>query len=421
LEVSDGKGGVAEQKYQILVGSEAGNQHPIFVSIPVTQYNLPNISNPASGNVNPNGLDLNLLLGEIFSQNVSLTLPTGGNTTGSADVVFVVDESGSMQGEHEWLSEMVRDLDAALKAKGITNNRYALAGFGGSGIREPGHLFSFGANFNLALSQFNANQPLGSANFTGVASPLVIQVGIDGTYILIVNSSATSGQIDYGFEVKDISNTPVIASGFNTIESGTIAAGQIVTYNLTASAGLPIYFDSLDVDNDPITVELRDSAGTSVFSINASSDRGITILPSSGNYTLTVRGSNSSSVGDYRFQLLDLSASADILTFNSPLSENLDAFVTQAYRFNGSIGQRLYYDASDADFDRVNVRLIAPSGTAIINSNSDQDRELFSLNESGTYYVLLESTEANTANYNFTLFDAGTVPTLNLDRKRSGG
>ncbi|OPF18912.1 hypothetical protein B1L04_05655 [Microcystis aeruginosa KW] len=188
LEVNDGKGGIAEQKYQILVGAELGNQNPIFVSIPVTQYNLPGISNPASGNVNPNGLDLSLLLGETFKQNVSLTLPTGGNSTGSADVVFVVDESGSMSGEHFWLAAMVRDLEAALKAKAITNNRYALAGFGGAGIREPGHLFSLGANFNLvgdAEDLANATQLLQTSGGT--------EDGYDGINVALTGLSFRPG------------------------------------------------------------------------------------------------------------------------------------------------------------------------------------------------------------------------------------
>lgn len=60
-----------------------------------------------------------------------------GNTTGttshpSADVVFVVDESGSMVGEHRWLQETIYLLDDALRDEGIGTdepNRYGLVGF----------------------------------------------------------------------------------------------------------------------------------------------------------------------------------------------------------------------------------------------------------------------------------------------------
>lgn len=56
-----------------------------------------------------------------------------------ADVVFVVDESGSMSGEHAWIGSMVSALDAALNTAGVTNNQFALVGFGGHSTNS-GHL-----------------------------------------------------------------------------------------------------------------------------------------------------------------------------------------------------------------------------------------------------------------------------------------
>jgi len=47
----------------------------------------------------------------------------------TADVIFVVDESGSMSGEHAWIVNMVADLDTGLNAAGVTGNQYALVGF----------------------------------------------------------------------------------------------------------------------------------------------------------------------------------------------------------------------------------------------------------------------------------------------------
>lgn len=46
------------------------------------------------------------------------------------DFVFVVDESGSMQGEHDFLPTLVSDLDNIFAAKGFTNNRFGLIGYG---------------------------------------------------------------------------------------------------------------------------------------------------------------------------------------------------------------------------------------------------------------------------------------------------
>lgn len=51
------------------------------------------------------------------------------NLPGSALVVYVVDESGSMIGEHKWLNTTVVSLDNNLRARNVTGNEYALVGF----------------------------------------------------------------------------------------------------------------------------------------------------------------------------------------------------------------------------------------------------------------------------------------------------
>jgi hypothetical protein len=62
-----------------------------------------------------------------------------------ADVLFLVDESGSMSGEHAWLKDMVFDLEAGLQAKDMTDNQYGLIGFGDySYIYEEPHKHTVG-------------------------------------------------------------------------------------------------------------------------------------------------------------------------------------------------------------------------------------------------------------------------------------
>lgn len=54
-----------------------------------------------------------------------------------ADVAIVIDESGSMSGEHSWIGSAISSLETSLIANGIggsgtSGNRYALVGFGSS-------------------------------------------------------------------------------------------------------------------------------------------------------------------------------------------------------------------------------------------------------------------------------------------------
>lgn len=55
----------------------------------------------------------------------------------SVDIVVVVDESGSMAGEHAWLPGMIGSLDTELTGLGHTTN-YGLFGFGSSGATVGG-------------------------------------------------------------------------------------------------------------------------------------------------------------------------------------------------------------------------------------------------------------------------------------------
>lgn len=74
-----------------------------------------------------------------------------------ADFVFVVDESGSMYGEHSWLRSVVGDLDASLQAKGLgigsESNRYGLVGFGNGYGGNLGRTVSVGGDLFGNASQ----------------------------------------------------------------------------------------------------------------------------------------------------------------------------------------------------------------------------------------------------------------------------
>ncbi len=412
--VDDGQGGVAQQIYDIVVLAEEGNNRPVFISTPVTEYNLPALSNPPVGETTPNRLDLSLSLGETLTETVSLTLPIEGGIN-SADVVFVVDESGSMVGEHEWLADMVLDLDQALQAQGITNNRYALAGFGGGGIREPGHLFGVGSDFNISLSRFS-NEIVDSANFGEVIQPLQVELMNDGTYAIIIDSDADLSTIDYEFTITDITETLVTPSGFNQLESGTLAPGEERVFNLTASAGLPIYFDSLDANNGAIQVVLTDANNQAIFRTTASRDTNPIILENSGEYTLTL---TTFTGGDYRFRLQEFS-SAEELNFNQVINENLAARATKIYQFTGEIGNKIYYDGLETDEDTINARLYQANGDRLFTINSENDNNLITLEESGQYYLLLDNNQDSEGDYNFQLLDTANAEILTLDTPTQG-
>jgi hypothetical protein len=73
-----------------------------------------------------------------------------------ADVVAIVDESGSMSGEHAWLGGMVTALDSQLNVHGLTPNQFGLVGFGGGTGHLAGHTHLVGGGQFGTAAQFAA-------------------------------------------------------------------------------------------------------------------------------------------------------------------------------------------------------------------------------------------------------------------------
>ncbi len=67
--------------------------------------------------------------GDTIERTVSLELPSNVYIP-AADIVMVVDESGSME-EQSWIASMVQALETELDSRNIDDTRFAIVGFGG--------------------------------------------------------------------------------------------------------------------------------------------------------------------------------------------------------------------------------------------------------------------------------------------------
>lgn len=129
VQADDGRGGTATQTYQLVVGELPPNRPPVITSIPVTEAMI-GASTPglSSGLVEPEQIILSSKSEKIV-ETASMVLEDFGGMIGSADIVFVVDESPSMEREQAWLTQVIFDLNSHLEFAGITDNRYGLVGF----------------------------------------------------------------------------------------------------------------------------------------------------------------------------------------------------------------------------------------------------------------------------------------------------
>ena len=196
VEVSDGNGGVAIQEFVVCVHPDPANHPPKIVSDPVATYGLAGSNNPQSGNTNPTQITLEQD-GATVQQVVSLTLAAGDIPLGTSDMIFVVDESGSMAGEQEWLGEIITTLDASLQAVGLEDNRYGLVGFANTARTRTagGDIWMTAADFATASDSLATNRSGNEDGYRGIDFALQTYPFRDGaarTVVLVTDEDRTS-------------------------------------------------------------------------------------------------------------------------------------------------------------------------------------------------------------------------------------
>ena len=125
-QVSDSAGNEVSRPITIYINADPSNHAPIIASSPSEEYELP--SDISSSN--PYSITLTLSEGEVVEQDITVPLPPSEH---DVDIVFLFDESGSMKYSHDWLVNVVEDLDSQLENYGFTSRNYGLAAFGGQG------------------------------------------------------------------------------------------------------------------------------------------------------------------------------------------------------------------------------------------------------------------------------------------------
>ncbi len=178
---------IDEQVFHIFVHPSPLNQNPVIISEPSYSYERPGETSSHDGDVrvdSTQGTTItipNLAPGEVYTDKISVDVPAGFSGVNAADIVFIVDESGSMQGEHEWLAGVAELMDTELLSKGIgavAPNRFGIVGYG----EAPADLSGTGL-FPHAHA-IGANEHFGSAeDFAAAAGDLVTTGGVEDGWL----------------------------------------------------------------------------------------------------------------------------------------------------------------------------------------------------------------------------------------------
>lgn len=166
----------------------------------------------------------------------------------TADVIFVVDESGSMSGEHAFLQDVIDDLDTALAAAGVTTRNYGIVGFGSASVapRDIGAVAGFGGGF---LNATDAATAFGSLVINGGTEDG--WAGIDfalnsGNYAFTAGSARniilvtdedrdnTDGALSYAGVLADLNSDGAVLNDVVNIASTTPASALGVAADGTA-------------------------------------------------------------------------------------------------------------------------------------------------------------------------------------------
>ncbi len=248
--------------------------------------------------------------------------------------------------------------------------------------------------------------PLGNILFDqGVSTDVdTFSLPQSGAYTLSVEGryfdTSASGNFAFNLQpVVDTTNT----LGLGTLIADAVAtAGQRKSYTFTLPEPRRLYFDALT--NFDFIWRLDGPGGTVVdwrsFQASDSADIANPVLAlGAGDYQLTVVGTGFAATGAYRFQLLDLAGATPFIPGNVVSNSLAPARSTVFHQFNGTAGDRYYFDGQSATGFSTTpyTRLYSPLGTIVFAQNLTTDEDTFILPHTGVYTISVEGRYFDTA------------------------
>ena len=316
-------------------------------------------------------------------QNSLFTLPVGGVYT------LTVSGSGKVTGAYDFALYDAQDAPA-------------IALTSGAGTAESSQSLAWGTATNLYRIGVTAGQRLDFQALAQSAGPSDLQwtlygpngntisspyygsggswadftatLPADGTdFLAVTGTNAANTSVTYNFEVYDnVVNPSDAPLKLGQEVSGNVTnPGDQASYTFAGTAGQIVYFDGLDVNG--FEAILTDPAGNDLFDTDTSLDDGPIVLPDSGSYILTISSVAGSSTSSYHFVLDDAATATSIslpsgsgVAVAGSLGTGLS---TQLYRFSGTTGERLDFQALEpvSGTDR--------PGMDALRAGRDADRE----------------------------------------------
>ena len=436
LEVDDGQGGKGEQTFAIYVHPSRDNLPPVIVTTPELQFAIP-LQNRSSGfgPVEPKAWNDLVPRGSMLEREIAFTLPDDMQLP-SADIVLVVDESGSMV-EQAWVSTMIQNLDQELQRRGIGENRFAIVGYGAFDpkpriVTQPPSLDAllYGPSGQLIERKTIPNGVESIAFATSLTGPHQVVLTRSRNASEDAGASGTNAvqfpEFKFFVESNETKPNALLSTGWG-LHSGTLQAGIVREISFQANAGERAYIDGLDANK--IAIEVIDPQGKIAYATDDyRKDLSPCTFARTGSYRLRLK---SDVATDYSLRMVRPEEHAVELTWNERVIDTWGpSHETHFYRFHGSRGQLIWLDrwfeTREGDLNSIAVdptlfQIIAPDGSAIdLPSRSQQpergetlDLPPISLLQDGEYVLAIRrgvDAEIAPMRAQFVLRDATSAP-----------
>ncbi|MBD2468818.1 Ig-like domain-containing protein [Nostoc sp. FACHB-145] len=268
-------------------------------------------------------------------------------------------------------------------------------------------------------------------NNYGVIFPGLI-LAETGTYRLVIDGNRDAVG-DYSFRLLNKADATTINLNTDITDSFVAGGRETVLYRFIGTADQHIYIDYSDAGSGNSWI-LYGTGGQRLDSGSLTTDCELT-LPFTGEYLLAL-ANNGDPNPNYKLHL----ATSDLTTPPTALilGETVNGHLSQRgendiYTFNGTFGQKLYFDALNTNNPNFTVRFYAPSGKEIYTGPVNQDRGSeprfgdyyvlipgLILNETGTYQLVIDGNGAATGDYSFRIFDNSSATPLTFNTTVTG-
>ena len=238
-----------------------------------------------------------------------------------------------------------------------------------------------------------------------------------GVYRLVLDANGALSA-DYKFRLIDVRAQQVLP--LDTDVSVTLAPGfSAAIYRLAGTPGQFLYFDGLSAIGGsdwnwygPNNESVSGSTMPNDFE---------TTVSAPGEHVLVLRN-QTASAASARFRVRTAALPTNVLSLGATTTGTLtEAGERHTFTFNGTPGQRLFYDALDADLDAIDVRLLSPSGQTVhLNQNTAYDVGPFTLTETGQYRLVVDAYGQTAGDYAFRVLDLSAAPSLTFGGPVSG-